>query len=148
MCWSCDYWFKLGGPDREWFYRFQSKHHHILQEMPCSTIMETKRALTCNEHSNVLEHFYYGEYGLEATLIGCGSNPSAKKAKAPPLKHFAYNIAIILHIQGCKSINRLSSNCNFNRLFQLLIQLIGACFSISISISCHWPFNCRPINWK
>jgi hypothetical protein len=26
------------------------------------------------------------------------SDPSAKKAKAPPLKHFAYNIAIILHI--------------------------------------------------
>jgi hypothetical protein len=49
--------------------------------------METKRALTCNEHSNVLEHFYYGEYGLEATLIGCESD-----LRYPPKRDRLYTV--------------------------------------------------------
>jgi hypothetical protein len=30
--------------------------------------------------------------------------------------------------------------------FNYQFQLIEACLSISISISCHWPFNYGPIN--
>jgi hypothetical protein len=35
--------------------------------------------------------------------------------------------------QGCKSINRLSINCNFNRLFQLSIQLFEAYFNFNFN---------------
>jgi hypothetical protein len=38
-----------------------------------------------------------------------------------------------------RAVNQLiDCNCNFNRLFQLSIQFIEACFSISISISCYY----------